>query len=446
MNIVIAGDGEVGFHLAELLSEEDHDITIIDPNEELLNLLSSQTDIMTIAGDSTSFTVLENANIKKADLLISVLHDEKINIITSILGKKLGAKYTIARVSTPDYLNLKNRKIFNSLGIDTIVCPERRAAEEVVNLLKQTAATEIYNFSRGRLSLFLLKLGEKAPVINKTLTQIAEEYINLNFRAIALHRNSKTIIPRGNNKFCINDMVYVITKPEGVKEVLKLGGKIKYPIKNIMIMGGGRVGRMTAKSLENDTKIKLFEKNKEKCEVLANYLENTLVINGDARNFDLLEEEGLEDMDAFVAVTDSSETNIFSCLLARRHGVKKTIASVENIDYIDISQNIGIDTIVNKKLITASYIAKFTMKAKVASSKLLSGIDAEVFEFIAQPDSPITKKPIYKLNFPSGAIIGGIVRGAESFIAVGSFQIKEYDRVVVFSLPDAIKKVEKLFH
>lgn len=445
MNIVIAGDGEVGFHLADMLSKEDHNITIIDPHEDLLNLLSSQTDLMTIAGDSTSISILESSQIKKADLLVTVLHDEKINIITSILGKKLGAKYTIARVSTPEYLNLKNRKIFSSLGIDTIVCPERRAAEEVVHLLKHTAATEIFNFSRGRLTLFLLKLGENALVINKSLTQIANEHANLNFRAIALHRNSKTIIPRGNDVFKVNDMVYAITKPEGVKEILKFGGKVKYSIKNIMIMGGGRVGRMTAKSLEKDIKIKLIEKDKKKCELLANYLENTLVINGDARNFDLLEEEGLEEMDAFVSVTDSSETNIFSCLLARKHGVKKTIASVENIDYIDISQNIGIDTIVNKKLITASYIAKFTMKAKVASSKLLSGIDAEVFEFIAQANSIVTKKPIHKINFPSGAIIGGIVRGAESFIAVGDFQIKEYDRVVVFSLPEAIRKVGKLF-
>ena len=192
--------------------------------------------------------------------------------------------------------------------------------------------------------------------------------------------------------------------------------------------------------------IKLIEKNKERCIFLTDYLEDTLVVNGDARNLQLLEDEDVRTIDAFIAVTDNTETNILTCLQARTYGVKKTIALVENIDYIDISQNIGIDTIINKKLIAASYMVRYTMGAEVTSLKCLSGIDADAMELVARPGSAVTRKPIRKLNIPEGAIIGGIVRGDESFIAMGDFQIEENDKVVVFALPHAIHKIEKLFH
>ncbi len=446
MNIVIAGDGEVGFHLAKLLSGEKHNITVVDPHKELLKLLEAHSDILTITGDATSIEVLKEANIKNADLLISVVHDERINLVTCLLGKKLGAKRAIARIDNPEYLSEENIKIFSDLGIDSMVCPERIASEEIVRLLKQTAATEIFDFSDGKLSLFLIKLDEKAPVINRTLNDIAHSNPLLDFRTIAIHRNSKTIIPRGNDKFQPSDLAYVVTKQNAIDDLLKLGGKESYPIHNVMIIGGGRVGRKTAKRIENKFNIKLFEINKEKSEYLAEYLNNVLVINGDARDIDLLEDEGIRGVDAFIATTDNSETNILTCLHAKKLGVKKTIALVENIDYIDISQNIGIDTIINKKLITASYMVRFTMHAVVTSIKCLNGIDADVLELIAQPGSLVTKKPIKNLNFPKGAIIGGIVRGDESHIAVGDFQIQQFDRVVVFTLPQSVHKVDEFFN
>ncbi len=445
MNIIIAGDGEVGLHLAKDLASENHNITIVDPHEELLKMVESHTDLMTITGDSTDISVLKNANIKRADLLISVVHNEQINIITAILGKKLGAKKTIARVSSMDNLTDENSKLYQELGIDYLVCPEAIAAQEITDLLNQTAATEIFNFSGGKLSLFLIKLENDAPVVNKTLNEIAHEYPYLDFRAVAIHRNSTTIIPRGDDKFLKNDLSYVITKPEGMEELLKLSGKQKFDIRNIMIVGGGRVGRTTAKQLEKNINIKLFEIDKQRCIYLTDYLEDTLIVNGDARDIALLEDEDIRSMDAFIAVTDNTETNILTCLHARKYGVRKTIALVENIDYIDISQNIGIDTIINKKLTTASYIVRFTMEAKVTSIKCLSGIDAEVMELVAQEGSPSTKKPLLKLKVPQGALIGGIVRGDKSYIATGDLQIKEDDHVVVFSLPPAIQKVEKLF-
>ncbi len=446
MKIIIAGDGEVGFHLAKIVSESGHhDITIVDPHEELLKMVESYTDLMTIAGESTSISVLERANIKKADLLISVLHDESINIITCILGKKLGAKRCISRVNNTEYLTERNKEIFKSLGVDFMVGPERIASREIVRLLRQTAATETFDFSDRKLSLFLIRLDEDASVINHSLDEIAHMHPHLDFRAVAIHRNSRTIIPRGADRFLVGDMAYVITRPEGINQLIKLGGKEQIDIKNAMIIGGGRIGRKTARALEKTINVKLIEIDKERCKSIADGLERTLVINGDASDVKLLEEEGIRDIDAFIAVTNNTETNIFACLLAKKYGVKKIIPLVENVDYIDIAQTIGIDTVINKKLITASYIARFTMGAEVSSLKCLNGVDAEVMEFIVKPGVPITQAPIRNIKMPKDAIIGGVIRNHKGYIAIGDFQIEEKDKVVVFSLPKAISKVEKLF-
>ncbi|MBM3403365.1 MAG: Trk system potassium transporter TrkA [Bacteroidetes bacterium] len=445
MNIIIAGDGEVGFHLAKILSEEDHNITIVDPHKELLDKLQSHTDIMTITGDSTHVSVLESANARRADLLISVVHSEYINLLTCIVGKKLGAKRTIARIYNQEYLTDDYLEFFKKLGVDDMVCPERIAAQEIAELIDQTAATEIYEFADGKLSLFLIYLDTHAHVLNKSLNQIAAENPNLTFRAVAIHRKSQTIIPKGDDVFLENDLAYVITMPEGINHLLKLGGKEKIEVRNMIIAGGGRTGRSACRELQRKYNIKLIEINEERCEYLSGVLDKTLVIRGDARDIQLLEDEGIRDMDAFVALTDSSETNILTCLHARKMGVKRTIALVENIDYIDLSQHIGINTIVNKKLITASHIARYTKEEHVTSLKMLSGIDAEVLEFVVKPHTPVLKKPIARLNFPQGAIIAGIIRKDKGFIALGSFQIEENDKVVVFALPNAIHKVEKFF-
>ena len=445
MRIVIAGDGEVGLYLAQELSKEDHTITMIVPNEELVKTIESHTDVMAIVGDPTSVSLLKRASLKKADLMISALHEERTNILSAAFSKHLEAKKTIARVNTLEYLSDENMKMFENMGVDHLVCPEEIAANEIVDLLKQTAATEIFDFSDGKLSLFLIRLEGNAPVVNKSLDQIAQEYSHLYFRAVAIHRKGQTIIPKGNDKFLENDLAYVITKPEGIDDLLKLGGKVRIDIRNVMMVGGGRVGRTVARRLEHKLNIKLIEKDKERAVQLANLLSDTLVIHGDARNISLLEDEDIMGMDAFVALTDNSETNILSCLHAKKSGVPRTIALVENIEYIDLSQNIGIDTIVCKKLSTASSIIRFTMQAEVTSIKCLSGINAEVLEFVARAHSPVTKAPIRNIHFPKGAIVGGIVRGEASYIAVGDFQIEAGDHVVVFSLPEAIHSVDDLF-
>ncbi len=445
MNIIIAGDGEVGFHLAKMLSGENHNITIVDPHQELLKLIETNSDLLTITGDSASIGVLEQANVRKADLLISVVHDEKINITTCAIGKKLGARRTIARINNVEYLTNENRELMRSLGVDSMVCPERIASKEIVKLIKQPAATEIFDFTDNKMSMLFIKLDEKAKVLNKTLNQLAAENPKLDFRAVAIHRNNKTIIPKGDDSFKLGDMAYVITKPGAIDMLLSLAGKEPVEIRNVMIVGGGRIGRKTAQLLEKEMNVKLIEIDKERAFNLIDELEKTLIINADARDQDLLEDEGIRNMDAFISVTNDYETNILTCLLAQRYGVKKVIPLVENIDYISISQSIGIETVINKKLITASYIVGFTMDADVRSTKVLSGVDAEVLEFVVKPGAPATKKQIKDLDIPRNCIIGGIVRGNQSYIAVGNLQIKEGDYVIVFSLPSAIGKVQDLF-
>ena len=446
MNIIIAGDGEVGFYLAEALVNSNHNITIVDPHEELLKLVESHADLLTIVGESNSVAILKKANVAKADLVISVLHSEPINILTAILAKKLGAKYTIARVNTLQNLAPENVKTYNELGIDVLLSPEDIAGHEVVKLLQQPAAIEIFELSDGKLLVLLIRISHEASVVNQSLNDIARNYKSLDFRAVAIHRGEDTFIPDGDTVFLPNDFVYVITKPEGVDRLLKMGGKEDVEINNIMLVGGGRVGKVIAKQLENDLNVKLIEQSKERSMKLIDILDETLIINGDARDINLLEEEGIEGVDAFIAVTNSSETNIITCLHAKKFGVKKTIALVENLDYIEISQNIGIDTIINKKLSAASYMIKHSMGDEVASLKCLSGINSDVVELIAKKDSPVTKKPIRNLKMPEGSLIGGIVRDNISYIAIGDFQIEENDKVVVFALPGIASKIEKMFH
>lgn len=445
MNIIIAGDGEVGLHLAEALEHSDHNITIVDPHEELLKMMESHSDLMTIAGDSTSIKTLQKANVKRADMVIAVLHDEHINLLTGILAKKLGAKRVIARVNTMENIGQEAWRIYQDLGIDGIVSPEDIAAQEIVSLLKQTGATEAYDFAGGKLEMYMMKLDDKAYVIGKTLNEIAERFKHLDFRPVAIHRRQNTFIPHGTDTLQAGDMVYVISKPHAVKELMAMGGKQKFNIRNVMIIGGGRVGRMTAKRLEKDMDIKIIESNKNRCYELTSSLSNTLVVNADARNVDMLEEEGIKSVDAFIAVTENTETNILTCLQAKAYGVKRTIALVENIDYIDISQNIGIDTIINKKLIAASYIVRYTLGDNVSTLKFLSGIDADIVEFVVPDGCLATLRPIEKLHVPEGAIIAGVIRGELSYIATEEFQIEAEDRVVVFAMPNAIKDVEKLF-
>lgn len=446
MRIIIAGMGDVGKHLAKQLSTEAHDIVAIDPDSQRLSYIDSVTDILTINGSSTSLKTLKEANVGKTDLVVAVTASEEINLTTAILAKKLGAHRTVARISNQEYLDTESGVNFSELGIDFMINPEELAANETFNLIRRTAATDILDFEDGKLSVMGLKLDKNAPVINKKVVDVAQEFSTTTFRIVAIYRNFKTIVPSGNDRFLPNDQVFVITTPDGVENILRLAGKDNYSFQNIMILGGGKIGIKVAKLLQDKMRVKLIESNEEKSFELADYLDNTLVIRGDGRDIDLLAQEGIIDMDAFIALTKDAETNIITCLLAKHLGVKKAIALVDKADYIPLTQTIGLDSLINKKLIAANNISRFIRKEKVVAIATLEGIDAEVLEYIAHPGSAVTRKKVKQLGFPKEAIIGGVIRGSESFIAVGDTEICANDKVVVFSLPAAAKKVEKFFY
>lgn len=445
MKIIIAGDGELGYHVAKFLIKEDYSITVIDKDEYLLKAFENNNEVLTIQGISTSANTLKEAGIDNCDVLISVLHDENINITTCILGKSMGAKRTIARIDNVEFLDHKNTIVFNKLGVDALICPEKIAANEIIKLIKQAAATEIIDFSEGSLSLFLLKLDNKSHVLNKSLLQVAKENPDIHFRAVAIHRNNQTIIPSGEDIFLENDMAYVITQPDDVERLLKLSGKINFKINKIIIAGGSRIGRKSAVVLQNYKNVTIIDKSEDRIENLTNILKDCMIVKGDVRNIELLKEEGIENADAFIAVTNSSETNILTSLLAKKFNVKRIITLVENIEFIDIAQKVGLDAIINKKLITASYITNFILSEKVKTLKYLTGVDAEVLEVIVKPNAYVTTKPVSELGFPKGAIIGGYIRSNKGHIALGKSQLKDGDKVVVFALPTDIENVLSFF-
>jgi trk system potassium uptake protein TrkA len=448
MKIVIAGAGEVGCHLAKMLSEGFHEITIIDHDEERLALVTESMDVLTVQGSPTSIKVLKSAGVEKADLFVAVspAREQDVNIVSAIIAKKLGAKKVTARINDAEYLNYDNKLMFTEMGIDLLFYPEKIAATEICDLLKQSDVSEFVDFARGQLQLVVFRIDEDSKLLNKTSADLPYDPENLPFRIVAITRGGETLIPQRDTLFKRGDMIYVVCKRSFVDELMVLSGKRYLDIKRLTILGGGRIGEMVAAQFEKDAEfVKIIEINRERCEVLSENLDRTLVINGDGRNSDFLYEEDVKSCDAFVAVTSSSETNILACVAAKNMGVAKTIAEVENIEYIRLAEGMGVDAVINKKIITAGRIFRFTMSNKVRTVKVIGGSDAEVIEYIVNPDSQITKAPIGELNLPQDAIIGGIIRGNEAIIATDQTCVKPYDRVVIFALPTALGRLEKFF-
>ena len=446
MRIIIAGASEIGIHIARLLANEAKDITLIDNDPEKLKRATSFLDVATVEGKSTSYKVLQEANVSKADLMIAVTTYEENNLVTAIIAKKLGAKKTIARISNIEFHYDRDKLDIKDLGIDEVISPESLAAKEIQRLLRETAITDNFDFENGKLTLIGIFLGKQNLLIDKTLRETAHLNKNFNFIAVAILRNKKTIIPRGTTKFEENDHVYYIANLKGVKQVLELtGNKKKKDIKDIMILGGSKVGFHTAKMLSEKYKVKLIEKDKEKCFTLADLLPNVLVVNGNARDVTLLEKEGIGQVDVFIAVTGDSEMNIISSLVAKNSKAHKTIALVENIDYIHLSQNIGVDTLINKKLIAANFIFRYVRKGSVVSITSIHGVNSEILEFKVKDGSRITRKKLKNMNFPKSAIIGGVIRNGEGYIAMGDFQFKPNDKVVVLAKQECIHKIESYF-
>ena len=445
MKIIIAGAGDLGSHLAKLFSSESHDIYLIDQNEERLNTISSQIDVFTIAGDAKSVEIMEQKLISSCDLLIAVTSIEETNMLICILGKKLGAKRTIARINDVNIIKENKEHFYNELGIDTLISPTHLASLEIQRLVNQSAFTDDIEFDNGKLTVFGISLSKKSNLINKTVRESADLNPNLSFKPLALHRDDLTLIVNSETVLKENDIVYFISLKNSIPNIIKLCGRNNFIIKDVMIIGGSRIGINTAELLENDFRVTVVEKDKATCEQMANILKKTLVINIDGHDVKMLEEEGLTEIDALISVTADSEMNIMTSLVGKSHGIKKTIARIENFDYINLSQSIGINTLINKKIIAADNIFKFVRKGNVSLVANLHGTDAEIIEFVVKDSSKITNSPINKLNFPNSSKIAGVIRNGNPIIPFGDFHMKENDKTIVFSLTESIQEIEKFF-
>jgi len=448
MKIIIAGAGEVGFHLAKLLSYESQEIILIDKNKDSLKYAENHLDIKTIYGNALSLSLFKEADVSNSDLFIAVTSEEAINITLCALVKQLGCKKTIARINNIEFISSKNEVSFKEIGVDELISPEDLAANEIKQLLDQSAFFNNHKFDDGALTLVGTTLEAGALFIGKTVKKAASVFQDTHFMPIVIKRKGTqfSIIPRGNSVFEEGDDVFFITLKEGVEDIYKLTGKIKTPIKNVMILGGGRIAFNTAKKLsENKIKVSLIEQDKIKAVELADKLPNVMVINGDGRNLELLEEENLNSMDAFISVTGNSETNIMSCLLANSKNVGKTIALVENMDYFKLSHSIGIDNLINKKLLAANTIFRYIRRGDVVDITTLNNSDVEILEFIVMSNSKVANSKIIDLDFPRTAIIGGVIKEGKGIIALGDYTILPKDRVVVCCLPEAVEKIEILF-
>ena len=444
MRIIIAGAGEVGTHLAKLLAKEHINITLMDEDASRLKDLDANYDMMTREGSPTSIQDLEDIGVKDVDLFIAVTPYESVNITSCMIATNLGAIKTLARIDNYEYLMPKNKEFFQKLGVDYLIYPERLASKEIVAALETTWLRQNLSFCNGELVLLGIKVRANAVIVNKKF--MSGFFDHRKYRVVAIKRNNMTIIPGGSDEIKANDVVYFITHPEDVDFVKEQAGKVDYKINSAMIMGGSRIAQKTAQALPSHISVKILEKDREKSFMLAEKCQRALIINGDARDLELLKEEGIQEMDAFIAVTSNSEANILACLAAKRLGVKKTVAEVENIDYIMLAESMDIGTVINKKMIAAGYIYQLTLDADVLDVRTLTSADAEVVEFVAKKGSRITKSKIKDLKLPANVNIGGYVRNGEGCIVAGDTVIEPDDHVICFCVSSAIRKIENLFN
>ncbi len=445
MKICIAGAGNVGQYLIKMFSERNYDIILIDEDNDKIQEISSHYDIMGIQGSCASFPVLQQIEPKKVDVFISVTNSQDTNILSCIYAKDLGIKKTIARISEDYYLEKTYDDLIKNKGIDHVVFPEILAAEDIIRHLFYPNILKSVTIEKGQLELVNIKIFDNEDFHNKSLKEIANNFKDFTARIVAIQRNGETIIPYGDNKIYNGDIIYVLTGKDGKELIMKRLGIQDTKIKSVMILGGSKIGVNIAKRLEKDFYVKIFEKSKEKSFQLSDILDETLVLHSEARDSSFLLDEGISRTDVFIAVTGNSEINMLSCMLAKKLGVKKTFAEVENIDYLDIVLQTDIDFVINKKLIAASKIFTYVADKDIQTMTFLTDTNAEVLEFITHKNAKITKHPLKELNFPKFAIIGGIMRGNEMLIATGNTHIREGDRVIVFSLHENSEKLKHWF-
>ncbi|MEE0976070.1 MAG: Trk system potassium transporter TrkA [Muribaculaceae bacterium] len=444
MKIVIVGAGEVGSHLAKLLSREDQDIVLVDKDANRLANLDANYNLMTLCGSPTSFSTMREADVDHCDLFIAVTPYETTNVTACAMAKSIGAKKTVARIDNYEFMVDESQEFFTQIGVDYLIYPEFLAAQEIMTSLKRSWVRHWFELHDGEIILVGVKLRDNAPLIGKQLKELA--FVQRSFHISAIKRNHETIIPRGDDIIRANDILYFTTTRDHVDDLLDLCGKVQHEINRVLIMGGSRIAIRLAALAGNEYSFKIIESNLEVSKALPEKCPNCEIVHGDARDFDVLREEGIEDFDAFIALAESSEANILACLTAKEFGVDKTIAEVENIQFISEAEGLNIGTIINKKLLASSKIFQILLDADINSSKCLALTDAEVAEIEAKPKSKITRAAVKDLNLSRDMTIAGLIRDGQGMLVNGNTVIQPGDHVVVFCLTGAIHKVEKLFN
>ncbi len=443
MKIIIIGAGEVGYQIAKILSSENQDVTIIEKNDEICQFVQNNLDVLTISGNGANTRILEEAGIKQTDMIIAVTNTDEVNMIACMAAKQFGVPKKIARIRDPEYM-YDNALLKEQLGIDFIINPEMATAKEIVNLVKSPVdVAQTQEFAEGKIQMFELKVKKSFSFINQQLKDLNFKH---NLLVAAIYRGNKIIIPSGNEKIISGDNLYVLIEKGHSSELEEITGKNPKNIQNVMILGGSGIGIQSALILSKEgINTKLIEMDKEKCEMIAEKLPHTLIINGNGTNIDLLESEGIETTDGFVAVTGYDENNLLVALLAKHLGSKKVIAKVSKVNYIPILEKIGVDAVVNPRMTTVSAILRFVRKGKIVSLALLKEGQAEVIELVVQPTSKIINKPLKNANLPKNSIISAIIHQNKVIIPHGDDIIQPKDKIVIFTLASDIKKLERLF-
>jgi len=451
MKILIVGAGEIGSHLARMLSAAANDVTVIDGDIDRLNRLATTADVASVHGSPTSIKTLQEAGAADADLFIAVYPyvDQEVNLVSALLAKNLGASKVTARIHNEEFLSSENKLRFKEMGIELMFYPGKIAADEIVANLSHDTSAETMDFAHGKLVVTACRIEEDSPVLDMKISELTtlEDVDNSVFRIIAISRGEKTIIPHFDSKIQYHDLLYIISTREGGPMLSRYFGQTATQIRNVMVLGGSSTAAMIARKLPKmGIAVTIIEKDRERCMELSEQLDQDVrIVYGDGRNTDFLIDEGIKECDAFIALTESDDTNLLACVVAGKFGVDRTIAEVENMEYIHLAEEMGVDSIINKKLLTAGRIFKFTLSGKARTVKYMAGTNAEILEYTAEPLSRITRTALRDVGFPENAIIGGVIRGNDTFIAVGDTQLEGYDRVVVFALPEAVKEVDSFF-
>lgn len=445
MRIIILGAGDIGFQLCKRVFRDQTDVAIVELDPHRVQRAREQLDAMVVEGHGCSPKALADAGIAHTNILAAMTDNDEVNILACQLAKNAGVAKTLARVRNAEFLTGEYPLTNEQLGVDYFILPEKETADTVVRLVRQASASDIIEFEDGKIQLVGIRLETGSPLLNIPLSKLVEDFGNPAMRVVAISRAQSTMIPRGDDEFLPGDHVFALCAPEYMGSFIAHTGKKDLRIEDAMILGGGLIGQFIAKSLSKTINVKLVESNVSKSQAIANILPDTLIIHGDGTDIDLMAVEGLQDMDAFIAVTGDDETNIISTLLARHLKVPRTIALVNKLDYLPITPGIGMDAVVSKQMLSVNAVQRYIQEQQVAQIATVPGIDAQIIEYIVESGDKITRKPLSKIQFPRGAIVGAVMRGDVLEIPKGHTQIQPGDRVVVFTLPSALDKVEKLF-